>query len=160
MTAKQEPKAEAPVFKGLADAAKEIAAARRFVSGILRRKHLRPEIVKGLNAILDDIAHLPGRLPLHGCTLTITSGYGDEDIGGTEYHAFMLDETHFELVSGGTSYSGPVDVEDFIDAFRFVAEADGYTERKMDVAGWIAEVEECCADPSYQLEIDLDTDEE
>jgi hypothetical protein len=67
-----------------------------------------------------------------------------------------MDDETFELVSGGTSFSGPVDAEDFIDAFRFVADAEGFQERKMDITNWIAEVEECCADGSYQLEINLD----
>ena len=147
-----------PAFEGLRDAAREIDAARRFVGGILTRKHLKPEIVKGLNAILAALARLPGQRPRVGCALTLSSGYGDEDIGGTEFHAFLLDDAHFELVSGGTSYSGPVDSEESIDAFRFVAEADGYCLRKMEITGWIAEVEECCADPAYQLEIELDTD--
>ncbi len=147
-----------PAFEGLGDAAKEIDAARRFVDGVLKRKHLKPAIVKGLNAILADIARLPGKRPANSCAITISSGYGDEDIGGTEFHTFLLDDTHFELVSGGTSYSGPVDVEESIDAFRFVAEADGYILRKMDVTGWIAEVEACCADPAYLLELKLDTD--
>ena len=156
MTAKKNPETGEPEFKGLADAAKEIDAARRFVSGILKRKHIRPEIIASLNAILDDIAHLPARRPANSCEITVSTGYGDEDIGGTEYHTFLLDDSHFELVSGGSSFSGPVDEEDYIDAYRFVAEADGYRERKMDVTGWIAEVEECCADPSYYLELDLD----
>jgi hypothetical protein len=154
MTEKQEPE-----FKGLVDAAKEIDAARRFVSSILKRKHLRPEIVEGLNAILADIDRLPGKRPENTCELTIAAGYGDEGIGGTEYHSFLLEEDLFELVSGGTSFSGPVDAEEYIDAFRFVADAEGFQERKLDVTGWIAEVEECCADPAYQLEIKLDEDE-
>jgi len=53
-------KASEPAFEGLQDAAKEIDAARRFVSGILKRRHLKPEIVKGLNAILADIAACRG----------------------------------------------------------------------------------------------------
>lgn len=148
-----------PEFKGLVDAAKEIDAARRFVSGILKRKHLRPEIIESLNDILIDLSRLPGVLPENSCEITVSSGYGDQDIGGTEFHTFLLDSTHFELVSGGSAFSGPVDTEDFIDAFRFVAEADGFKERKMDVTGWIAEVEECCADPAYYIEMDLDTDD-
>jgi hypothetical protein len=151
MSDKQEPE-----FKGLADAAKEIDAARRFVAGILKRRHLRPEIIRGLNAILADIARLPGKIPENSCAITISAGYGDEDIGGTESHTFRLDEDLFELVSDGTSFSGPVDKETFIDAFRFVADAEGFQERKMDVAPWIAEVEECCADPAYYLEMELD----
>jgi hypothetical protein len=158
MTAQDNQPEEA--FKGLEDCGKEIEAARRFVAGILTRKHLRPEIVKGLNAILGDIARLPGQRPENSCELTVSTGYGDEDIGGTESHTFILDEEHFELASGGTSFSGPVDAEDFIDGFRFVARADGFRERKMDVAGWVAEVEACCADPAYQLEINMDADEE
>jgi hypothetical protein len=158
MTAKKNTNPPEPEFKGLADAAKEIDAARRFVLGILKRKHLRPAIIEGLNGILGDIANLPARLPENACELTVSAGYGDEDIGGTEYHTFILDDTHFELSSGGTSFSGPVDSEEFIDAFRFVAESDGFVERKMDVTGWIAEVEECCADPGYYLEIGLDED--
>jgi hypothetical protein len=158
MTARKDTNPTEPAFKGLIGADKEIDAARRFVLGILKRKHVRPEIVAGLNGILKDIAHLPGRLPEHACELTISAGYGDEDIGGTEYHTFVLDDTHFELSSGGSSFSGPVDSEDFIDAFRFVAESDGFVERKMDVTGWIAEVEECCADPAYYLEIGMDED--
>lgn len=148
-------KQEGPAFAGLADAAAEIDAARRFVEGVLKRRHLRPEIVKGLELALADIAALPGKLPVNGCEITISCGYGDEDIGGTEFHTFVLDDTHFELASGGASYSGPVDREDFIDTFRFMAEPDGGVWRKMPVAGWIAEVEACCADPAYQLEIEL-----
>jgi len=149
---------EHTAFKGLQDAAKEIDAARRFVAGVLKRRHLRPEIEDGLKTILADLSRLPGTRPPHACSITISTGYGDEDIGGTEFHTFVLDDSHFELASGGTSFSGPVDRETFIDAFRFVAEADGYVFRKMDVGGWIAEVEDCCADPAYQLELDLDTD--
>ncbi len=158
MTTKKDITPAEPEFKGLVDAAPEINAARRFVTGILQRKHLRPEIVAGLNGILSDLAHLPARLPEHSCDLTISAGYGDEDIGGTEFHTFVLDETQFELASGGSSFSGPVDTEEYIDAFRFVAGPDGFQERKMDVTAWIAEVEACCADPAYYLEIEMDED--
>ena len=147
-----------PEFKGLVGADLEIDAARRFVLGILKRKHLRPAIVAGLNRILEDLAHLPDRLPENSCEITVSAGYGDEDIGGTEYHTFILDDLHFELSSGGTSFSGPVDTENQIDGFSFVAEADGTLERKLEVAGWIAEVESCCADPAYYLEIGMDDD--
>jgi hypothetical protein len=145
-----------PEFKGLKEAPKEIDAARRFVSGVLKRRHLRPEIIASLNAILEDLSRLPGKKPENSCEITVSAGYGDQDIGGTEYHTFRLDEDLFELVSGGTSFSGPVDAEEYIDAFRFVADAEGFHERKMEVTGWIAEVEECCADPAYQLELELD----
>jgi hypothetical protein len=154
-----ERKTSEPEFKGLTDSPKEIDAARRFVQGILKRKHLRPEIIESLNDILLDISRLPAVLPESSCEITVSTGYGDQDIGGTEYHSFLLDATHFELVSGGSSFSGPVDTEDYIDAFRFVAEADGFKERKMDVTGWIAEVEECCADPAYYIEMDLDAED-
>ena len=144
-----------PAFAGLADAAEEIAAARRFVEAILRRKDLSPAQREELGLVLEDLKALPHRLPENGCDITISTGYGDEDIGGTEFHTFYLDDTRFELSSGGTSWSAPVGEEDFIDGFRFIAEANGGVWRKMPVGPWIAEVEECCADPQYRLEMEL-----
>ena len=149
------PEPPRPAFAGLADAADEIAAARRFVEALLRRTDLTPQQVEELRLVLDDLAALPHRLPENGCDITISTGYGDEDIGGTEFHTFSLDDTRFELSSGGTSWSAPVGEEDFIDGFRFVAEANGGVWRKMPVGPWIEEVEACCTDPTYRLEMIL-----
>lgn len=151
---------EPGAFSGLREAEAERQAAERFVTGILRRKRLTEETVEALRAILEDLRALPGRRPVSSCEITVSCAYGDEDIGGTEYHTFILDDQHFELASGGTSYSAPVGSEDSIDGYRFVAEADGYVYRKMDVGPWIAEVEECCADPAYELSMSADVGDE
>ena len=144
-----------PAFAGLAEAAEEIAAARRLVEALLRRKDLSAAQAEELRLVLEDLAALPQRLPENGCDITLSTGYGDEDIGGTEFHTFYLDDTRFELSSGGTSWSAPVGEEDFIDGYRFIAEANGGVWRKMPVGPWIAEIEACCTDPQYRLEMEL-----
>ena len=149
-----------PAFLGLEHAENERLAAQRFVEGVLKRKRLTEETIDALHQVLADIRNLPGKLPATRCEITVACGYGDEDVGGTEFHTFILDREHFELVSGGTSYSAPVGQEEEIDAFRFAAEADGNVMRKMDVLRWIAEVEECASDPGYKLSVDIDEGED